>query len=196
MKYFCFFIVLCRILSISELKAQDTIFLLNGKRVLTQQYELNPDSSIITYQNKKNKKRKLASNNVFSIQSFTGAELILYKKDSIDKMLDVNQMRNYIAGEYDARNTYFPKYAAAGGFTIGAFSPLIGRAGIFIPLLTSPAFSYIPEPQKFIDANITTENKMYILGYKEIMKRKRFLNALKGSAAGFIFTTAIILITK
>ncbi len=180
--------------------AQNTVSLLNGKKISINDYNINKDEDAgnLIYKNSNGKERQIGVDEIFSITDKAGNENIFYKQDSLTgNFFTIKQMGDYIKGEFEARQNYKAPLSTVLGFVAGGtsailpldkmfYAPLIPGAATAIIGSTKPAENKIKNQHP----NYATNN-YYLLGYKESAKRKRINNALKGSAVGMV--TGIII---
>ncbi|MBE9468125.1 MAG: hypothetical protein IMY72_07375 [Bacteroidetes bacterium] len=173
--------------------AQNTVWMLNGKKTIINDYNINKyeDTHNLIYQNSRGKDKQIGVDEIFSVTDNTGEEKIFYKKDSlIGRFFTTKQMKDYVRGEFEAHKNYKAPLSTALGFIAGGASVIIPLEKMFYaPLIPAVATTIIgctkPAEKKIKNKYPNYENNnYYILGYKESAKKKRINNALKGSVAG------------
>ena len=166
--------------------AQDTLLLLNGKQRLIRDFQYNNDKTSLIFNTLKGKQKGVDLNDIFSVIDSTNHEHIFYSPDTIEFLLETEQMRSYMLGERDARQQYKPRWAFISGFAAGVVSPVLGRYALVLPVSYGITTSFIPKPQTYLNThNIGVNKPHYSLGYKDIIKQKRLRNSLLGGALGF-----------
>jgi hypothetical protein len=173
--------------------AQNTVWLLNGKKIIINDYNINKyeDTHNLVYFNTRGKEKQIGVDDIFSVTDNTGEERIFYKKDSlIGSFFTTTQMKDYVRGEFEAHKNYKAPLSTALGFIAGGVSVIIPLEKMFYaPLIPAAATTIIgctkPAGKKIKNKYPNyANNNYYILGYKESAKNKRIKNALKGSVAG------------
>ena len=173
--------------------AQNTVWLLNGKKLSINDYNINKyeDTHNLVYQNAKGKEKQIDIDEIFSVTDKTGNENIFYKKDSLTgNFFTTEQMQDYVKGEFEARQKYRAPLFTVLGFVAGGASAIVPLDKMFYaPLIPGAATTIIgctkPDKNKIKSKYPNyASNNYYLLGYKESAKRKRINNALKGSAVG------------
>lgn len=195
MRIFVFFQLFFAISFIFAQKA-DTIWFLNGERLITSNYFINVEDGILTYLTKKNKERKVGLEFVFSIIDTNSNEKVYFEPTTIEKRYySVEDMRNFIHGEYMAMKSYNSVYPFLSGVITGAGSVyavpyLLGLNVFFSPLVPAAntaiigTFNYKEEKvkNKFPEY---ANNPYFVAGYCEVVVQKRINNTIKGGIVGF-----------
>src|SRR5205085_12004901 len=97
-----FFIYFCHTLS-----AQDTLLLISGRKIVVSAIDLSGNTIAYRTPDKKDKLKTIDPYRVFSVIYRDGNERIIYQPDSLDPIdFKVEEMRNFIKGEQDARSLY------------------------------------------------------------------------------------------
>ena len=130
-------------------KAQNTLWLLNGKKITIGDYHINKgyeDEEILTYLCFKGRTKEIELESIFMIINSENRENIFYKQDSLlDNYFTIEQMHSYILGENSAINNYKPWWSTTTGFVIGASSSFLTPLNkLIFPML----FKAIPLPFK------------------------------------------------
>ncbi|HBX52635.1 MAG: hypothetical protein A2W98_14690 [Bacteroidetes bacterium GWF2_33_38] len=180
-----------------EANAQQTIWLLNGQKIVTAKYSIVKETEMFYYQNKKGKTKDVPLEYVFSITDSLGKETVLYTPDSIADegafTYNETEMREYVHGRETANENYKGRLAFVSGFAIGAaapiatsaaginffYAPLIPAVGTSAINLTKPSFTtfYKKYPDK-------KENLPFVSGYMDSAREKRTKNAIWGGLSG------------
>ncbi len=185
-------------------KSQNTMLLVTGKKLDIGEFKLNK-GDYISYKNQKGKLKSIAKQDVFSINSNTGKETLIYTPDLSDtSAFTIPQMRDYVTGAYDARSSYKTPWLTSAGFIIGGSSVGLTAAGmsaLLIPVLpvTYSAgvgiFKMKKEKLQFPD-NLKN-NDYYTEGYLNRVNRKRENHAILGTIIGMAAgTIAVIAFAK
>lgn len=190
-------IVLCFVITESLLFAQkaDTIWFLNGERLITSKYSVNVEDGILTYLTKKNKTRLVGLEFVFSIVDSNNVEKVYFEPTTIEKRYySVEDMRNFINGEFMANEKYRSPLPFISGFVTGAGSvyavpSLLGLNVFFSPLVPAAnsavvgTFNYKEDKvkKKYPEH---ADNPYFIAGYREVVTQKRITNSIKGGLIG------------
>jgi hypothetical protein len=145
-----FFIYFCQAVS-----AQDTLLLISGRKIVVSTIDLSGNT--IAYRTpEKNKLKTIDPYRVFSIIYKDGQERIIYQPDSLDPIdFKVDEMRNFIKGEQDARSLYKNNSIKIIGVGLGAGSAFLGFYGVVVPPLYATVIgSYSPNIEKRLNVNI------------------------------------------
>lgn len=184
----------------SACHAQNTVSLLNGKKISINDYNINKDEDTgnLIYKNANGKEKQIDIEEIFSVTDKRGKENIFYKKDSLTgNFFTIKQMKEYVKGEFEARQNYKAPLFTVLGFVAGGTSAILPLDKMFYAPLIPGAATTIIGSTKASEKKIKNKypnyanNNYYLLGYKESAKRKRINNALKGSAVGMV--TGIII---
>lgn len=201
------------LITISHSNAQHELMFLNGKKIIVGEYQISRDfngDSIISYHYKNRFKEKYIDE-VFSVIDKNNTEFILYKKDDSKGFeLEVNEMKSFVWGSYEARENYKNPLPFIGGFAFGAvssaFAPfnnsiLIADFNVtLIPVLpilqttgTSVVSNFTPSDNK-IDIKYPEyiEDQYFKDGYRSAAKSKRVRNSLIGGITGVLAGLAFL----
>lgn len=186
----------------SSFAQQDTLWLINGKKITLKEYKFIESETSIAYTTLKGKTKIIESEQIFSITNKAGQEKIYFKIDPQDPDIQsIEQMKSFVQGEYDARIQYKAPLATIGGFVVGVGSGiLLAPNPIYSPIIPAAYSAVIGSTNPSVD-KIKAKNpkykddEYYLLGYKDVAKQKRVANTLKGSIAGLLvgIVTAIII---
>lgn len=191
MKFFALISILLLIIFSSEMRAQDTINLLNGKQIFAKSIYEEPNSSLLKYDisfHGKDKQKVIDLLNIYSVNYTNNTEKIFYRQDSaIGFDLSVQQMNFYILGERDAIKNYKAPWITAGGFVAGILAAhYLQFYSLITPAVYAAAFGlFTPKLHSSPNLNYsTTSNYNYLEGYRYTATRKKVKNALLGSIVG------------
>jgi hypothetical protein len=188
--------IICLILSLILypiiFKGQNTLCLTNGKQLKINEYRMEIPS-ILEYKNLKNKEKTIPVSKVFSIIDNSGMEQIIYAPNPTDlKALNVQQMRSFVRGRFDASQNFKAPWATVGGIIAAFPSPFTT-----IPVYATLGFTNPSQKKMNLPAELYLDES-YVKGYTKEAKRKRMNNALKGSgitiAASLLVATLVIVI--
>ncbi|NVO02678.1 MAG: hypothetical protein HXX09_08215 [Bacteroidetes bacterium] len=179
--------------------SQDTILLLNGEKYAVKIIKISNDSLTFVSPGKDGgKERQIEKIDVFSLISANGNEIVTYRQDTnAGNNFSVEQMRNYIYGEQDARRNYHaPMMTVMGVISgVGGFVGL-GFYGLMVPPLTTALFS-IKSPRiktKCVSKPELIKNDYYMTGYQSVAIRKKVKNGLIGGIVSFAVSAVAITI--
>ena len=190
----------------------DTVFLMKGKKLAIQSYEINDivgTDTLLRFTLNTGKSKKIFQDEVFSILKGDGTEQILYQPDPMNgEILKTAQMNSYVNGMYDARKIRISPVVTVGGVAaglLGAFTPSpqvelnSGATDIPVGILVPLAYSVVMGATDGSESNLQRafpdkfNDDYYIMGCNETLRKKRFRNSLIGSVVGF--TMGAILLT-
>jgi hypothetical protein len=122
--------------------AQDTLQLINGKKIIVSSLTLQEND--ISYRKANSGVvKKIKNFRVFSVLYKDGTEKVVFTSDSLDPMdFKVDEMRNFVKGEQDASHLYRTYVVPAIGVVVGAASGLAAFYGIIGPPLYATALGY------------------------------------------------------
>jgi hypothetical protein len=187
-------------------KAQnDTLWLMNGKKVVVHNYQLLNDTDdpliqTISYELVNGKKKTIYTDEVFSVLKKDKSESVFYKpQPEIGETLQVAEMKQFVTGLNDAENDKVNDLLLAGGFAaglIGALTPQVhigsGQSGGSIPLGILVPISYVSITGYFIPgkkylnaASLPKQNDFYEMGLSEGYKRKSIKKNVLATCIGF-----------
>jgi hypothetical protein len=192
-------LVLGLFFSVNSAYSQDTLLLLNGKKYPIKVKKVTNDSITFEPIGKEGKEKQIEKIDVFSLISPNGNELVMYRQDTnAGNNLSVDQMRNYIYGEQDARKNYHAPLMAVAGLIAGAGGGFVGFYGLMVPPLAT-ALLCIKSPKvkaKNVSKPELITNDYYTTGFQSIAVRKKVKNGMIGGLLGFALTSATITIMK
>lgn len=187
--------------------AKDTLWYLNGDFELISDYTVLDDGALLSYLNRKGKRKSYETFYIFGISRTDGSKEIFYKpmyEDESDT-LTVDEMQSFVIGGFYGSTKYKAPLATVEGFAVGLASPFIAPeiagAGFLTPYLSIiiPALNTTlvgatrPSERRIIKKYPElAQSQLFIEGFKESAKRKRTKNSLFGGAVGLV--TGIILI--
>ncbi len=200
-----YFVLIILTLSLLESKAQNTLLLINGKKVEIGEFKRS-DSLFLAYKNKKGKIKSVNLFDIFSVQEKNGKETIFYIVDTTDnEAFTVNQMRDFVNGAFDARTNYKTPWITSGGFVVGGGSAVavsaVGLNSLLVPIfpaLYSAGVGMVKvKKEKLNISDHLKTNDYYMEGYIRVANHKRINNAIIGSGIGMaIGIVAVIIFSK
>jgi len=197
------FLILITFLIHLESKAQNTLVLVNGKKIEIGEYKYG--DTYLTYKNKKGKLKSSYLNDIFSVEEQNGKEKVFYIPDSTEaNAFTIDQMRDFVNGTYDARTNYKTPWITTAGLIIGGGSAGLTAAGMssllvpVLPAFYSAGIGIIKVKKEKIDLPTNLKNNEYYLeGYVQRVNHKRTNHAILSSAAGIALgVAAVILFAK
>ncbi len=186
---------------LSENFAQNSLWLINGKKLTIGNYEIiqNEEESILKYRTEKGKSKKYELLDVFSVTNPEGKETTFHKEDLFEGIsITEKQLRFFVEGQYDARMDYTDKFAFISSFPVGfvsIFYPPFSKI-FFFPVYSSIYIGVLgitgPDFEQILNEKPINEvDKYYIIGYREAAKKKRIKNGILGAGAGVISAIAV-----
>lgn len=182
--------------------SQNTIWLLNSKKITLSDYKTDSKQRKIIYLNHRNKEKFIYLDHIFSITDSKGSENILFTPRKIENdFYSVDGMRSYLIGQNEAYRSNRTPLASIGGFATGSFFAwsfsvpfysIVPAAGYTTLIgLTKPSEKRIIKkfPEYALDTN-------FIKGYQEAGTGKRSYNAAKTSVAGILAGIIAVLISN
>jgi len=175
-------------------KSQNTVWFLNGDKMNINSFTVDTTKLLITYKNKRNKEKYIDIDNVFSLTDSTGKEQIFYLPVRLEEDSDtfnVEQMRSFVQGEFDADNEHKARLAFASGIVAGASGAFVFSGGLLfwspiVPLSNGVVVGMTkPKTSKVIKLHPDrATDEHYIMGYRESAAGKRTSSAIKGGLIG------------
>jgi hypothetical protein len=182
------------------LVSQNMIWLINGKKLFTNDYRIDQNEKNIWYKNQKGKIKMLETEDIFSLTDSAGNEKVYYTPQSDELGYTVEQMRFFIQGEFDGHLNYQNSRHFTSGMIIGAGSavclPLMGISAVLTPILPASYATIIglkkvnPSSLKIPDQYL--QNEFYTDGYKIAASEKRLKKTLLGAGIGWGVGFALI----
>ena len=182
--------------------SQDTINLLNGRKIITRSIYDEPANALLKYDiiiRGKAKQKAVDKINIFSINYFDKTDRILYRQDTaIGFNLSITEMEYYILGEQEAIKNFKAPWITVGGFVFGATATnFVGFWGLLTPAVYGTVMGVIDPKIKLSDSTKVElkSNKNFVDGYMTTATRKKVKNAILGSVVGatvLAITSAII----
>ena len=178
--------------------AQDRIILINGSVLDVKNVELK-DNRVSFQSMKKEKRKKINPDRVFSIQYADGSEKVIFTSDPLDPNdFKPEEMRMFIKGEQDANMYYHNTGTKIASAVVGAGSGLLTIYGLVVPALYSTIVgSFSPNVQKHkVSDPVLRDNLNYREGYERKCRDRKIRNSLIYGFGGFVvgFTTFAILL--
>jgi len=175
-------------------KSQNTVWFLNGDKMNINSFTVDTTNLLITYKNKKNKEKTIDIDNVFSLTDSAGKEQIYYLPVRLEEDSDtfnVEQMRSFVQGEFDADKEHKARLAFASGIVTGVGGAVVFSGGLLfwspiVPLTNGVTVGLTkPKKSKVIKLHPERANdEHYIMGYRESASGKRTGAAIKGGLIG------------
>ena len=193
---------------------QSDLWLRNGKKITISNYsvdELDYYDGKIYYTTIKGKVKSKYMEDVFSVVEKDGEEKIFYKQNmELGEILTPIQMKSYILGLNEMRNTKISPWVGIGGFASGFITAVTPQPeinfgdnsvplplGVFIPITYVAIMGATPPNADKLKLRIPDKanDEHYLLGYQDGIRKKRIKHSLIGAvigvAAGFV-TVAIV----
>ncbi len=194
MKIVKFLVSFILVLAAFFVKAQNTLWLTNGKKIEIGEYKF-ANKDFITYKSLKNKSKSIETYEVFSLIENNGNEIVVYKQDTTYQgAFSILEMRAFVQGQTDANKNFKSPLITAGGIVLAGASSVVINP-VFI-ILVSGAYCTTIGLTKTSEKKLTIpleykNNEHYLLGYKKECKHKRIKSAILGSGIGLVvgFTT-------
>ena len=203
LKYYFFLFAV--VVGLPESKAQNTMLLVNGKKIEIGEFKVD-DSLFLAYRSKKGKIKSVDLRDIFSVREKKGNETIFYAPDNTDtESFTINQMRDFVNGAYDARTNYKTPWVTTGGFIVGGGSAVavtaVGLNSLLVPIfpaLYSGGVGIIKvKKDKLNVPDNLKKNDYYMEGYTRVANHKRINNAIIGSGIGMALgIVAVIIFSK
>lgn len=168
-------------------RAQDTLLLINGHKMVVKSIELN-DYTISYRTPGKNRLRTINPYRVFSIVYADGTERVIYQRDSLDQAdFSIEQMRMFIRGEQDADRYYRNTPNKIAATLIGAGASYFTIYGLVIPpLYATVVGSFSPKIENHRADSLLLHISEYREGYERKARDRKIRNALISGMAGFV----------
>jgi len=189
LKKYLFFVLL---FSFNYSFAQQKVLLLDGKTIQTSQLKEVDSLNLYIYLNKKNKKRILEKDFVYSLTNAKGEETIIYKPQFTVNEIGIPQMKTYILGEQNVYSNYKPYGAAISGLVVGIASsvsfPYMGMSVFYstlVPLGYLGLQSLVKQKPKIMNIPADCQyTEFYEKGFRNRAVKKRFMYTIVGSLIG------------
>lgn len=184
-------LLLLPLLTSAQAPVQDTILTMSGREVPCVILDSLGLEIRYEFVNKRGKTKTgiLDRGEIFSIRGTE--ESVLYVQDTlIGNWMTEAQVRDFIAGEMDARACHKTgkqfwisfaisagaAYASQGGFATTLLTPLVLTGWQLVPVLRIQ--------EECISDPSNTWNEFYALGYEKVARPMQLLSALKGGGSG------------
>lgn len=199
LKIFTLLVMLSSVSALSS--AQDTIMLMNGKRLFATKSEVVINSkgdTLLNYQLEDGKQKSKHIGKVFSVNGKSG-ETVFYTPETHDDELTVEQMRQYLNGRADFKKGFAWGFYASGIASVAAAAAIppininIGNDGNF-PIGIMIPFAYVfvagnttksAEKLKKLNPNLS-DNEYYLLGAQSAISQRRMRDGALGVLTGGI----------
>jgi hypothetical protein len=186
-------------------KAQTTLWLLNGQKLIISDYKLDTtDSSnaILFYSTDKGKSKSLSTDYIFSVTPANATEQVIYNPNTNpDFNWKPDDMRLYLNGKAELyykhnANGYLYGGIAAGmaGVLIPAINADYGDGGIYLPIgvivpvayiITAGNITLTPEQIKKKYPGLP-DSEYYLIGAQEGIEKKQLKKSLIGVGIGLL----------
>lgn len=185
-------IILLTFIFCENIFSQQTIWLLNSRKISPETFTMDSINRKLEYLNHKNKEKVIYFDHIFSISDSLGYEKVFFKPQKIDTIFfSVENMRSYLSGQYNADCFYRTRLASFSGFVVGGF---------FGYILYNPLYAVVPAAGYTALLGLTKPNRdnivkkypeyandeFFMMGYQEAATGKRSFNAAKMSIVGII----------
>jgi hypothetical protein len=183
------FLILASFLPVLKASAQDTIMLINGKKINANVLQVQEKS--IKYRTGGTDKKKIHSikpYRVFAINKSDGTEELIFKPDSLDEPeFNLSQFRMFIKGEQAAQTGYNNKLNKVVAFVLGAAASNLDIYGLIVPALYSSIVGSVsPDINKLRNADPALINNVdYQEGYLKVVRDKKIRNSFVAGMIGF-----------
>jgi len=182
-------IILFITLSVSNIFSQNEIVFVDGKKLNATEIKIDTLGSV-NFTDKNGKAKSVFKYDVFSINE-NGKEIVLYEPDTTEGSFTVMQMKDFIQGEFDGKNSEAPLCFTGGvvtGFVAPVIFPVLGVSSVYSAIVPA-VYDFTVGVKKINDSKIDivesySTNQYYIAGYKTSVKKKRINNAILGSVIG------------
>ncbi len=183
-----FITLLVIVFAITKIYSQSEIFMLDGKKIITDDVKTDT-TDYISYKTKSDNYKSVVKYDIFSVIT-NGKTDYYYVPDSSAESFTADQMHDFVRGRYEGRTTKAP-LCLAGGILIGIAGPmsfpLVGLT--FLSPILPAGYDVLVGVAKVKDNKISipdeyAKNPYYIEGYKTSVKKKRINNAIIGSLIG------------
>lgn len=183
------FFILYSFLSFLNATAQDTIILINGKKLNANVLEVQENTIKYKIGNGKKKKiHSMRSDRVFAINKADGTEQLVFKQDSLDETdFTVSQLRLFIKGEQAAQTGYHNNLNKVIAFALGAAASSFDIYGLVVPALYSSIVGSVSpdiNKQKNVDPALINVPE-YQEGYFKVSRDKKIRNSFVAGMIGF-----------
>lgn len=181
-------IILCLMSNISYAQAKDTIFLMNGNKVVERVIDTLIGAVTIIDPLKPANKLHYEYDEIYCVKYGTGLKDYYYSQDTMKgNYFTRDDMEYYMFGERDARKGFKARGSLIGAGITGLIS---GGMGLFF----APVFPYgymglsgitkVRIKHSTISNPNYIEHDAYILGYERVSRSKRRIQALIGGSIG------------
>lgn len=187
------------------LGAQDKILLMNGSEMNCR---IKDDSGVVlvielTKKNGKTKTREVHKNDVFSMTPEGGSERVLYVQDSLfGDIYTIDQMKMYLAGQYDGRNNFRALPTALVGLALCGTAAYLGGDGLLTAVLPPVIYAVVqlvPRVhirEKFMSDTNYKYNEIYADGFEPPARTRKILAGLSGGFIGSAIGVIIYFILR
>lgn len=197
-----YLIILFALIGSAAFSQDNTMWLMNGKKVVIQKYSLTEDfdNRVVLYNNLKGKEKLKDAQDIFSITSKEGAEEVFYLKNiDAGNEFEVADMRNFLSGKTKIKQEYKSLWAGVGGLIAGFAGVAIPPAKVGENNATIPWAPIIPVGYVLIVGNTTktfdqlkrkypemSTEEYYLMGAQKGIQEKRLRSSLIGTGLGIL----------
>jgi hypothetical protein len=191
---------------------QQTLWLMNGKKVAVQNYRLDSSdrhNQKVFHINSKGKEKDLFADEVFSFTGTDSKEVVIYHpQPELGETFSIIEMRDFLVGLNDAKKHNVSPWLIIGGVAsglVGAFVPSpeveLGESFMPIPVGILIPTAYVglsgvlsPNAEK-LKSKTPNPNPTdtYLMGYQEGVKKKIIRNSLLSAGVGFLAGFIVVL---
>lgn len=191
--YFFILSLFIYLFSFSQTVSLDTLYLMNGRIIISSVLDTNSASLVISDPENINKKISIENERVFAIKYGKGNLFYYYEQDSIKNWYTRDEMWLFMQGERDAKKGFKPQGSLIGGILFGMTGGASGLAadiGVFLgPILPLAFFSTVGIPKVRIKHSTVSnpdnlKQDAYILGYEREARAKRRRQSIVGGGIG------------
>lgn len=195
MKYASIFILF--ILSLTVF-GQGKIYLFNGNQISVDSIGSKDINNNFHYTKPGSQSlHKIKAKKIFSIENKDGKEDVLFKPDTANGDFPIPQMKSYLIGVHDSRETYQAPNATFGGVLVGTASGFLGIIYGPVPVALYAAIVSVRYPtvanQPIVNTSMVND-EYYQYGYQIYAKRKKLKNA--AISGGISLITSFIILKK
>lgn len=178
--------LICLLLLSLSVHAQDTLMLLNGKKLVVKSVDLKDYEIAYRTLDKNSKLKRMDPERVFSVVYRDGTERVVYRKDSLDPIdFTELEMRMFVKGEQDAREFYRNRPIQVFGFAAGVVSGMFGFYGVLGPPIYSTFFgSFSPNVYKKLSYSVGGN-----AATKAGIEPRKYMNNVTGNVTSPQFTS-------
>jgi hypothetical protein len=190
-----------------KMNAQDTIITFEGSRIPIRDYYMNNELQQLEYTTEKGRSKIIDAEDVFSVKS-KDSENILYQMDSArGAYLCVEDMKCYMKGVDEARESHGAIFATLGGLAVGSAAVIYASTSSakinyfwtpVVPLVFCIGVSFTRPSIANIKKSYPewSNNERFLAGYYDQSRKKRVKNAILSSLTGMAIAAAVSFAVK